>query len=237
MKKTITIALFSIGMIPHAQAQNKVGFSLHSNYYVGTSAQKTSTKNMLFFKNGIDVGISSWIHIKKRFGLNLQASYLVGSNDEKEVAAYAKMKDIVYTKFSYLRRPPGGTEIIWGLSYILSVTKKAAITANLNGGFLLAKIQALQFLNNQGTVVKSIKTNATSFVFNPYLDISLPVYKNFMPCFKVGYSNIGGIQIGVGIPLNHSGHTECARGNCKACAMIGAKGCPWKKVTEGQGEN
>jgi hypothetical protein len=231
MKKHITILIFVIILVQtQLYSQTKVKLSGNVVYHIGTGLQNDNISPFQFFKNGQSAGLDLTLVSKKgttRF--KLAADYIMGTNDEKAVAVYAKEKDIPYTNYKFTIQNPRGFSIMASPQFMLfpkSKNKKMPLMwLDLKAGALFNNQQNLQFFQGQTTPSKEIKSNSVSFVYNPSLIINVIKTKKLFINLKAGYSNFGGFGFGVGIT-----EQDCRGAMCERCPNAGC--IPFTKPKE-----
>ena len=196
MKKILSVIAMGF-IVTQANAQ----FGASVNYLAPTSSQKASLKNFLFLKQGWEIGANYVLPAAKKVGIKFEASYITGSSDEKQPAAYAKDKgDIIWT--DYKPKPPKlpkGFVIAGGPSILLYMSKKAVLTLDVTAGAVISEKQTLTYLSQTGSVVKAFKSGGTNFMYNPKVVLGLPIAKKMLLNINAGYSSVAGVQIGVGV--------------------------------------
>ena len=208
MKKILSIITMGL-MITQANAQ----FGVSVNYLAPTSSQKASLKNFLFLKQGWEVGANYIVPVAKKVGVKFEASYITGSSDEKQPAIYAKDKgDIIWSDWK--PKPPKiskGFVIAGGPTVLLFMSKKVVLTLDVTAGALFSNKQTLQYLNQQGGVVREFKSGGTNFMYNPKVVLGIPTGKKMLLNFNAGYSSVGGVQVGLGISKINCYGAPCVR--------------------------
>jgi hypothetical protein len=220
MKQTITILAILIASL-QTQAQRSIKFGTNANYYVPLSSQKTSTSPFLFLNSAQSAGLELSFAPNKKSStrIKLAADYITGNNNKESIASYAKEKDIVYTSYKFTKANPSGFSIMASPQFMLfpkSQNKKLPLMwLDLKVGALFSNQQSLQFFNGQTAPSKEIKSNAVSFVYNPIFVVNVVKTKKLWFNLRVGYSNVGGVSIGVGIAEQWCQGAPCCR--CSTC--------------------
>ena len=201
MKKILSIIVMVV-MITQANAQ----FGIGVNYLAPTSSQRASIKNFLFIKQGWEIGANYILPGAKKVGVKLEATFITGSSDEKQPAIYAKDKgDIIWSDWK--PKPPKIPKafvIAGGPTVLLFMSKKAVLTLDVTAGAVFSNKQTLQYLNQQGGVVKQFASGGTNFMYNPKVILGIPTGKKMLLNFNAGYSSVAGVQVGVGVLFLHS---------------------------------
>ena len=213
MKKIISIIVMVV-MITQANAQ----FGIAVNYLAPTSSQKASLKNFLFLKQGWEIGATYVLPGAKKVGAQIAVSFITGSSDGNQPAIYAKDKgDIIWSEWK--PKPPKipkGFVIAGGPTVLLFMSKKAVLTLDITAGALFSNKQTLQYLNQQGEVVKEFTSGGTNFMYNPKVVLGIPTGKKMLLNFNAGYSSVAGLQVGIGVSMR-----DCHGAPCYKCDGVG----------------
>ena len=201
MKKILSIIVMVV-MITQANAQ----FGIGVNYLAPTSSQRASIKNFLFIKQGWEIGANYILPGAKKVGAEIAVSFITGSSDGNQPAIYAKDKgDIIWSDWK--PKPPKIPKafvIAGGPTVLLFMSKKAVLTLDVTAGAVFSNKQTLQYLNQQGGVVREFKSGGTNFMYNPKVVLGIPTGKKMLLNFNAGYSSVAGVQVGVGVLFLHS---------------------------------
>jgi hypothetical protein len=218
MKQSITILAILIATL-QMQAQSSIKFGANANYHVPLSSQKTSASPFLFLKVAQSAGVELSFAPNKKSStrIKLAANYIICSNNKESIAAYAKVKDIIYTTYKFTKVNPSGFSIMASPQFMLfpkSQNKKLPLVwLDFKIGALFSNQQSLQFFNGQTVPSKEIKSNAVSFVYNPTLMINAVKTKKLFLNLKAGYSNWGGVSFGLSIT-----ESDCRGAPCFKCS-------------------
>jgi hypothetical protein len=206
--------------IPKSRPSAKFGGSIAQ--HIGTSGQESENSPFLFFKNGQSAGLDLTIAPKAgttRF--KIAADYIIGTADESAIAAYAKQKDITYSRFTIPK--PRGFSLMASPQFMLfpkSKRKKAPLVwLDFKAGAVFSNQEDLQFFQGQTTPSKEIKSKAVSFVYSPSVVVNVIKTKKIFLNLKAGYSNYGGIGFGVSIT-----EQDCRGAPCFRCQGVGCNG-------------
>ncbi|MBL7772759.1 MAG: hypothetical protein JNM95_07860 [Chitinophagaceae bacterium] len=220
MKQTITILAILIATL-QSQAQRSIKFGV-SAYYVPIGMQKEGTSPFLFLNSAQSAGLElSFAPIKKSSTrIKLAADYIMGSNNKESITTYAKENKIEYTNYKFSTTKPSGFSIMSSPQFMLfpkSKNKKLPLMwLDLKVGALFSNNQSIQFLNIKDEKLAEVKSNAVNFVYNPTLVFNVIKTKKLFFNLKVGYSNWGGVGIGVGIA-----ESDCRAIHCNRCPAPG----------------
>jgi hypothetical protein len=220
MKKSLTIIAILIATL-QTQAQSRIKFGASANYYLPMAIQKEGTSPLIFLKSAQSAGVELSFAPNKKSStrIKLAADYIIGNNNKESIATYAKEKDIVYTSYKFTKTNPSGFSILASPQFMLfpkSQNKKLPLMwLDFKVGALFSNQQSLQFFSGQTTPSKEVKSNAVSFVYNPTLVVNVVKTKKLWFNLRVGYSNVGGISIGVGIAEQWCQGAPCCR--CSTC--------------------
>ena len=216
MKKIISIIVLAF-----AFTQASAQFGIAVNYLAPTSSQKASLKNFLFLKQGWEIGATYVLPGAKKVGAQIAVSFITGSSDGNQPAIYAKDKgDIIWSDWK--PKPPKIPKafvIAGGPTVLLFMSKKAVLTLDITVGALFSNKQTLQYLNQQGGVVKEFKSGGTNFMYNPKIVLGIPTGKKMLLNFNAGYSSVAGVQVGVGVSM-----VNCWGAPCYKCPYNGCTG-------------
>ena len=72
------------------------------------------------------------------------------------------------------------------------------------GGFF-GNGQVLNYYTGQGQLLKTVESNKTMFVYNPHVDFYARMSKNATLKIMAGYSNLTGVNTGVGVTVSKAG--------------------------------
>jgi hypothetical protein len=225
MKHSITILAILIASF-QIQAQGSIKFGANANYHLPLSTQKENASPFLFLKAAQSAGLELSFAPNKKSStrIKLAAEYIIGSNNKESIAAYAKQKDIVYTKYQFTKTNPSGFSIMASPQFMLfpkSQNKKLPLMwLDFKIGALFSNQQSLQFFNGQTTPSKEIKSNAVSFVYSPSLVVNIIKTKKLFLNLKAGYSNFGGFGFGLSIT-----ESDCRQVPCCRCYATGCLPC------------
>jgi hypothetical protein len=225
MKQSITIIAILIATV-QTQAQSSIKFGANANYHLPISIQKESTSPFLFLISAQSAGLELSFTPNKKSStrIKLAADYIIGNNNKESNAAYAKENKIEYTRYQFTKANPTGFSIMAGPQFMLfpkSQNKKLPLMwLDLRAGALFSNQQSLQFFNGQTTPSKEIKSNAVSFVYNPSLVVNVVKTNKIFINAKVGYSNFGGVSVGVNITMS-----DCRGAPCCKCPFAGCNSC------------
>ncbi len=205
----------------YSQVTTKIKIGGNAAYHIGTNAQQNNKSPLLFLKNSQSAGLDlTIVPTKGTTRLKLAADYIMGTNDNNAIAAYAKEKDIVYASYKFTKAKPSGFSLMASPQFMLfpkSKRKKMPLVwLDLKAGAIFSNQQTLQFFNGQSTPNKEIKTNAVSFAYNPSLVVNVVKTGKLFINLKAGYSNYGGIGFGVSIT-----EQDCRGALCFRCRGVG----------------
>jgi hypothetical protein len=219
MNKNFTIAIIVLLLAKsqvYSQVTTKVKIGGNVAYHIGTNAQQNNNSPLLFLKNGQSVGLDlTIVPTKGTTRLKLAADYIIGTNNENAVKAYAKGNNIDYTSYRFVIPRPSGFSIMASPQFMLfpkSKRKKLPlIWLDFPAGVMVSNQQTLQFFLAQTIPSKEIKSNAVSFVYNPSLVVNVVKTGKLFINLKAGYSNYGGIGFGVSITEQDCRGAPCFR--------------------------
>ncbi len=218
MKKIIFITAYSILTILQSNAQKRLG--IHAAYGMPTSNIKPDKGPFLFLKDMKSVGLDYNFVLKNKVsGFKFSADYLMGTNDKESIAAYAKSNDIPFTSYEFTKANPTGISLMAGPNFLLfrKIKKLPPIWLDLQAGAIVSNQQNLEF-KNKNSITPLLKDNVqpAGLVYNPSIIMNLVRTKNILLNLRAGYSNVGGITLGVNIVSSC-----CGTGGCYCM-----KGCP-----------
>ena len=204
-----------------------------------TSNIKPDARPFLFLKDAKSVGLDYSFGFKnKASGIKFSADYIMAKTDNEGVAAYAKEMDIPYKTFNFSNLKPTGISLMAGPNIMLFAksTKKRLplMWLDLQAGAIYNKPESLQFFGGQTTPSKELKTSNISLVYNPTLTVNLIKINKILINAKVGYSNFGGLTIGLGIAKQVCVGMPCCRcygAGCNSCEPVKTEPV---KVTKGK---
>ena len=202
--KQIIFTILAI-LIATLQTQAQVKFGANANYHIPMSLQKEGTSPFLFLNSAQSAGVELSFTPNKKSStrIKLSADYITGSNDNENIAVFAKEKDIVYTSYKYTKANPSGFSIMASPQFMLfpkSKNKKLPLVwVDLKMGALFSNQQNAQFFNGQISPSKELKSNAVSFVYSPSLIVNVLKTKKLFLNLKASYSNFGGFGFGLNI--------------------------------------
>ena len=227
MKKVIYLFLL-LATVLQGNAQR--GLAIHGGYSMPTSNIKPDAGPFLFLKDAKSVGLDYSFGFKnKASGFKFSAEYIMASIDKDAVASYAKTMDIPYKTFNFTQPNPTGISVMAGPNIMLFAksTKKRLplMWLDLQAGAIYSNPQNLQFFGSQTTASKEIKTSNISLVYSPTLTVNLIKTKKIFINAKVGYSNVGGLTLGLGIAAQ-----DCRGALCPRCQGVGC--IPYEPVKE-----
>jgi hypothetical protein len=229
MKKALLslLIIFCIQLVANAQAAERIVFPREKPkgpmmggkiaQHIGTGGQKNENSPMMFFKNGQSAGLEfKVIPPKGTTRYKLTADYIIGTNDESAIAAYAKENKIEFTNYKFTIPKPRGFAIMVSPQFMLfpkSQNKKLPLMwLDLQAGAFFSNKQTLQFFQGQSTIPsKEIKSNAVSFVYNPTFVVNVFKTKKLFLNLRAGYSSFGGFGVGVGITEQDCRGMPCFR--------------------------
>jgi hypothetical protein len=229
MKKVFLLCtIICLQVVANAQVQNKftipksrpsAKFGGSIAHHIGTGGQQNENSPLLFFNNGQSAGLDVTIAPKSgttRF--KIAADYIIGTNNNNAIAAYAKENDIPYSnyRFTIPKSRPKGFAVMVSPQFMLfpkSKNKKLPLMwLDLKAGAFFSNQQTLQFFQGQSTTAsKEIKSNAVSFVYSPSLVVNVVKTKKLFLNLKAGYSNYGGFGFGVSITEQDCMNVPCVR--------------------------
>jgi hypothetical protein len=213
MKKA-SLLFFLLTMVLQTNAQR--GLGIHGGYSMPTSNIKLDAESFLFLKDAKSVGIDYSFGFKNSAsGFKFSADYIMATTNTDAVASYAKVSDIPYKTFNFTQPNPTGISVMAGPNIMLfakSINKKLPlIWLDLQAGAIFSNPQSLQFFNGKPDPSKEIKTSNISFVYSPMLTVNLIKINKILINAKVGYSNVGGLTIGLGIAEQDCAGMACCR--------------------------
>lgn len=226
MKKLFLItAVLFVQIQMYSQEKTKITFGGNVAYHFGTSAQKENTSPLMFFKNGQSAGLDLTLIPKTgTTRYKLAVDYIMGTNDESAVTAYAKDNNIEYTSYKFTKSNTSGISIMASPQFMLfpkSQSKKLPLMwLDLKAGVIISNQQNLQFFLGQTTPIAEIKSNSMSFVYSPTLVVNVIKTKKLFVNLKASYSNFGGV--GVGLSITES---DCRGAPCCKCGWTGCNPC------------
>ena len=227
MTKNLSVLIIAILFVHtqmYSQTKSKITFGGNATYHIDTSAQQKDNCPFLFFKNGQSAGLDlTLVPPKGTTRYKLTADYIMGTNDENAVMAYAKA--IEYSGYRFTISKPKGLNMMVSPQLMLlpkSQNKKLPLMwLDLKVGALFSNQQTLQFFNGQSVRIKEIKSNAVSFVFSPSLVVNVVKTKKLFLNLRAGYSNFGGFGFGLSIAESDCRGAPCCKcgwGGCNPCA-------------------
>jgi hypothetical protein len=237
MKKALLslLIIFCIQLVTNAQVANKITFPRDKPkgpmmggkiaHHIGTGVQKNDKSPMMFFKDGQSAGLEfTIVPLKGTTRYKLTTDFIMGTNDNNAVAAYAKENKIEFTNYKFTIPKPRGFAIMVSPQFMLfpkSQNKKLPLMwLDLQAGAFFSNQQTLQFFQGQSTTPsKEIKTKAVSFVYNPTLVVNVIKTKKLFLNLRAGYSNFGGFGFGVGITEQDCHNVYCFR--CQGAGCLG----------------
>lgn len=241
MKKVLTLSLLFLTTLQIVAQTNKttnkggkggkgaggetvITLGARVQYFIPTTTQQRNTSPLLFLKNGQSVGLDLTLIPKKgTTRYKLAVDYFTGKNDKNSVLTYAKEKNIVYSNYIFSKTNPSGFSILASPQLMLfpkcQNKKLPLMWLDLKAGILLSNQQSLQFFQGQTNPSKEIKNNSVSFIYNPTFVVSVLRIKKLSINSKIGYSNFGGITIGVGIASQVCVNAPCYR--CQGSGCLG----------------
>ncbi len=214
MKQTITILAILIATL-QVQAQKRITLGVNANYHVPMPIQKEGSSPFLFLNSAQSAGLElSFAPFKKsstRF--KLAADYITGTNNKEYIAGYAKANKIEYKIYEFSKANPSGISIMGSPQFLLFPKAKRLplMWLDLKAGALFSNQQSLQFFQGQTLPNIEIKTNAVSFVYNPSLVVNIIKTNKLFVNLKAGYSNFGGVSVGVAITSSQCFNISCCR--------------------------
>lgn len=216
MKQTITILTILIATL-QTQSQSNIKFGANVNYHIPMSMQKQGTSPFLFLNAAQSAGLELSFALNKKSStrIKLAADYITGSNNNENITAYAKEKDIVYTSYKLTKANPSGFSIMASPQFMLfpkSKNKKLPLVwVDLKMGALFSNQQNLEFFNGQSSASKELKSNALSFVYSPSLIVNVVKTKKLFLNLKASYSNFAGFGFGLSITEQDCSGAPCCR--------------------------
>jgi hypothetical protein len=243
MKKALLslLIIFCIQLVANAQVANKITFPREKPkgpmmggkiaHHIGTGGQKNDNSPMMFFKDGQSAGLEfTIVPPKGTTRYKLTTDYIMGTNDNNTIAAFAKENRIEYTNYKFTIPKPRGFAVMVSPQFMLfpkSQNKKLPLMwLDLQVGAFFSNQQTLQFFQGQSTTPsKEIKSNAVSFVYNPTFVVNVIKTKKLFINLKAGYSSFGGFGFGVGIT-----ESDCRGAMCEKCPWAGC--IPFTKPKE-----
>lgn len=186
----------------------------HVSYNTGNQRKEAP---WLWIKDFVTTGADLSLSPKKgSTSFLVSANYSTGSNNESQIASYAKANDIAYSKYSFTKSKPSGFSVLVGPHVMLfpkSQSKKLPLMwLDLKAGAMFTNEQTLQFFQGQTTPSKEIKTSSTLFVYEPAFELNLIKTKKVFINLRASYNNTTGFGIGVGIA-----ERDCRGALCYRC--------------------
>lgn len=218
MKKLFLITAVLFAQIQmFSQEKTKITFGGNVAYHFGTNAQNESTSPLMFFKNGQSAGLDLTLIPKTgTTRYKLAVDYIMGTNDESAVTAYAKDNNIEYTSYKFTKSNTSGLSIMASPQFMLfpkSQSKKLPLMwLDLKAGVIISDQQSVQYFLGQTIPTGEINSNAVSFVYNPTLVVNLIKTNKLFVNIKAGYSNFGGFGIGLNVT-----ERDCRGAVCHKC--------------------
>lgn len=228
MTRNLTILIITILFVHtqmYSQTKSKIVVGGNATYHIGTGAQQKDNSPLLFFRNGQSAGLDlTLVPPKGTIRYKFAADYIMGTNNENAVKAYAKASNIEYLSYRFTTPKPTGFSLMASPQFMLfpkSQNKKLPLMwLDFKVGALFNNQQNLQFFSGQTTPSKEIKSNAVSFVYSPSLVVNIIKTKKFFINLKAGYSNWAGF----GIALNIT-EADCRTWPCCRCYATGCAPC------------
>jgi hypothetical protein len=223
MKKLFLItAILFVQIQMYSQEKTKITFGGNVAYHFGTSAQKESTSPLMFFKNGQSAGLDLTLIPKKgTTRYKLAVDYIIGTNDESAVTAYAKDNNIEYLSYKYTKSNASGVSIMAGPKVMLfpkSQDKKLPLMwLDMKAGVIISNQQSVEYFLEQSTPIAEIKSKSMSFVYSPGLIVNVANLKKVAINLKASYSNYGGFGIGLNITEQDCHNVYCYRCHGSGC--------------------
>ncbi len=225
MKKLniLIIATLFVQIQIYSQTKTKITFGGNAAYHIGTSAQQKENSPLLFFKNGQSAGLD--LTLVPKIGTTrykLAVDYIIGTNDESAVTAYAKENNIEYLSYKFTKSNPSGFSIMASPQFLLfpkSQSKKLPLMwLDLKAGVVISNQQNVQYFLEETTPSAEIKSNAMSFVYNPTLVVNVIKTKKLFVNLKASYSNFGGFGFGLSIAERDCTNISCCRCEGSRCS-------------------
>ena len=223
--KLLIIAIVLVQIQAYSQAKTKITFGGDLAYNIGTSSQKESNSPLMFFNNGQSAGLNFTLIPKKgTTRYKLAVDYIMGTNDESAVTAYAKNNNIEYDSYKFTKSNLNGISIMASPQFLLfpkSQNKKLPLMwLDLKAGVLINNQQSVQYFLGQSTPSAEIKSNSMSFVYSPTLVVNVIKTKKLFVNLKASYSNFGGVGLGLSIT-----ESDCRSAPCCKCYATGCNPC------------
>jgi hypothetical protein len=215
MKKKLTFAIIAILFVQvQVYSQSTIKIGVNAAYLKGSSNLRNIDSPFLFLKDGQSAGLEiTFVPKRGTARLKLAVDYITGTNDEKAIAAYSKEQDIPYKTFNFTKANPSGISVMVSPQFMLFKNAKRLplMWLDFKAGALFNNQQNLQFFQGKPQPTNEIKGTEMSLVYNPTLVMNLIKTKNMFLNAKVGYSNFGGVSVGLGIVMQDCRNVPCYR--------------------------
>ncbi len=225
MKQILTIlTLTLIVSQANSQVRKKIRIGGNLNYHIGTRQQNTNINPLLFMNSAFSLGGDlSYIPKKGSTKYKLSIDYLNGINDKAYIGTYAKENNIEYTNYNFTKPRPMGLSIMMGPQFFIfpHAKKLPLMWIDIKGGAIFSNQQKIQF-TRQGITTKEILNKPISFVYEPSLIINVVKTKKMFYNARIGYSNFGGITVGVNITSSCC-LSDCCCSKCGPCCKTPSK--------------
>jgi hypothetical protein len=221
MIKTLTL-LFSLLVLQanaqETQPRKKFRVGLNADYIMPTSKIKSEISPLIFFNSGQTVGLDlAFIPKKGRGHLKIAVDYLTGKNDNTQIAVYAKKNDISFSSYQFTSQNPSGYRLQAGTKFMIfsNLKKLPLVWLDLKAGVFMGNNQNVEFISNgKRTLLLNEESSKVNFVYNPSLVVNIVKTKKMHLNLRAGYSNLGGISLGLNLT------SSCCLNDC-CCSKCG----------------
>ena len=227
MKQKLLIALFSIGMILNANAQDvkltKVAhrFYFNAGYLMSTNADNAKESSSLFAGNGTTLGFSYGLEFSKQFGIMTHANYSFGKVNNDGINSYKNRFDSqIPLTFSATKANWSQAQLMTGI--LVKPILKVPFFVELTGGLgFRPNANTITIQQNDNGVIGSTLYQATekstSMAWNSRVFYTISKAESKKHAYVFAGFGSNGVTIGATVSIAES----CCFTQCP-CALI----CP-----------
>jgi hypothetical protein len=214
MKKILLAAiLIIVAFTTHAQ----LAFTYRAGVNTNKSSYKiTWPKITRGFSNTF--GVDYYLPYKKNDAptFKLSVNYVTSKVSDADVKDYATQNKIYYTSYKLSKQSSSGIMVTGGVRYVLTQSKKAKVAFALEGDFgaFISNGQVLNYYSDVVQNTKTIEGSKTLFVWNPHVDMYGKISSGSTFKIMAGYSNITGVNAGIGFILNKTASKSSVGNHC-----------------------
>ncbi len=150
---------------------------------------------------------------------NVSTTRVIAINTQ--VAAYAKQNDIPFSSFQFTNQNPSGYRLQAGTKFMIfpNIKKLPLMWLDFKAGIFLGNDQNVEFITNgKKTLLLNDKSSKTNFVYNPSLVVNIVKTKKMHLNLRAGYSNLGGITLGLNLTSSCC-FNDCCCSKCGPCCL------------------